>query len=99
MIPQEAALKEAVTELRRLLAYNMSSQCTDERIGDTALVCKRLNRKSTPRRGGHSTEEHSIVWKSTPRKSTPGKDIGRKSYWGNCYVSASKLPEGALLRA
>ena len=49
MMAQGAALKEvANSKLRRPLAYNESSKCTDARIGDAALLRKAVNRKSTP---------------------------------------------------
>ena len=50
---QEAALKKiANNRLRRLLAYNKSFSCADEKIGDTALCDKAADRRSAPRWGG-----------------------------------------------
>ena len=42
----------ANTTLRRLLANNESSKCTDVKIVDTAPCYKTANRESTPRWGG-----------------------------------------------
>ena len=50
VMAQEAALKEvANSTLRRLLASNKSSTCTDVKIGGTALFYKAQSKKSAPR--------------------------------------------------
>ena len=53
MMAREAALKEiADSRLRRLLAFNKSSNCTDIKIGDAELLYKAERRKSAPQRWG-----------------------------------------------
>ena len=53
MMAREAALKEAANiEMGRLLAYNEAFNCTDVKIGDTALFYESTNKKSAPRRRG-----------------------------------------------
>ena len=49
MMTQKAALKEiANSRLRKLLALNKSSTCTDTQIGDAVLFYKAQSRKSAP---------------------------------------------------
>ena len=53
MMVREAARKEvANSKLRRRLAYDKSSKCTDVGIGDTAPFYEAANGKSAPRRKG-----------------------------------------------
>ena len=53
MMAQEAAVKVvASSNLRRLVAFNKSFNCTNVKIGDTALYFKTTNKKSMPWRRG-----------------------------------------------
>ena len=50
MRAQEAVLEEAAnSELRRLLAYSKSPNCTDVATGDSVLLYKAQSRKGPPR--------------------------------------------------
>ena len=50
MMAQDAALKEcASSRLRRLLAYNKSSNCSDVKIGNAGILSEAASKESMPR--------------------------------------------------
>ena len=76
MMAQEVALKEVANgKLRRLLAYNTTSNCTDAKNGDTVLFNEAQNRKRRPKwrnRGDRATSKSDLQGGPKLRAQTSG---------------------------